>query len=99
MDQLVVHEVTDEDAYDPDGQVEFGGEFGDRLGASRQSPTMSTCSGDSEWSASGSSACSSVTTTAIRSRRCWAALVVRPRVMAYGRTTGPASSSNQWDIP
>lgn len=82
MDHFLIHEVPDEDPHHPDGEVEFGGEFGDRLGASRQSSTMSTCSGDSVWSTSGSWSYDSVTTTAIRSRRCWAVLVVRPRVMA-----------------
>ncbi len=81
-DHSLGHEVPYEDPDHSDGQVELGGELGDRLGVSRQSSTMSTCSGDSEWSASGSSAWGSVTTTAIRSRRCWAGLVVRPRVMA-----------------
>lgn len=96
MDEFRVHEVADEHPHDADGQVEFRGQLGDRLrGAAAQAHDVHVL-GESVGSVSGSPAAGSVTTTAIRSRRCWAVLVVRPRVMAYGRTTGPASSSNQW---
>lgn len=48
MDHFLGHEVPDENPDHSDGQVELGGELGDRLGVSRQRSTMSTCSGDSE---------------------------------------------------